>query len=98
MNSKEEKAMEYANALYPNTETYNRIAYEGYIAGAIGKDAQTIAGIELALKKAAAKLNYFPHPNNDEDFNKGVKLCIEELAFIDPAAILSELKNDIKEG
>ena len=80
--TKEENAMEYAKALYPNTETYNRIAYEGYIAGTIDKDAQTIAGIELALKKAATDYIYTPHA----------------LKKIDPAAILSELKNDIKEG
>jgi len=49
----------------------------------IVKDAQTIAGIELALKKCLTKTSGHAQMS---------------IATLDPAAILSELKNDIKEG
>ena len=51
-------------------------------------EAKTIAGIELALKKAEEILQA-------EWVERSV---IRDVTELDPVAILSELKNDIKEG
>ena len=73
----------------------------------IAMDAQTIAGIELALKKAAEHVCMVHHDGRTKfDHNLGyfqngadnIQVDKNSILELDPAAILSELKNDIKEG
>ena len=70
-------------------------------------DAQTIAGIELALKKAAEHVCMVHHDGRTKfDHNLGyfqngadnIQVDKNSILMLDSSSILSELKNDIKEG
>ena len=91
MTKEEILAVQAAIAHYGNDPHLYAQQRDGFVSGYLynesDRDSQTIAGIELALKKCM---------NVVEDHK--AEYVPDILRLLDPAAILSELKNDIKEG